>query len=143
MAENVSRLRLRANDLNDLTVIATTLQDALVPLADMRFEAKDGQFLLVANRYRWEENAARERALSGLRFDHVTQAQARGLEQDKRDRILSLLTISYDCPEEGGGHVVLHFSGGGAIRLSVEKLACALEDLCDPWPTAWRPEHQD
>lgn len=143
MRDEDARLKLRAKDLQGLTLIASALQDALVPMADMRFEAEECRFLMVVNRFHWESPRQDERSLAGLRFDHVTNVQTRGLDALSRDRILGLLTISHDVPEPGKqGHVVLHFSGGGAIRLTVEKLACALEDLTEPWPTPWRPDHQ-
>lgn len=142
MTDTFPRLRLRASNLEELLIISSTLQDALVPLADMRFEAKEARFVAVVNRFHWEKKGADHRSLAGLRFDHVLRVQRRGLESISQDRILDLLAITHDVPEPGKqGHVVLHFSGDAAIRLTVQKLACALEDLTEPWPTPWRPDH--
>ena len=134
-------LRLKAADLEDLSVIAAMLQDALAPVGDIAFVAEDSSFVMALNRFRWEAEAEggqpHERVHTGLRFDTVKQVQYRGIDRNDRARFLELLTISYD-----EGVVVLHFAGDGAIRLEVEQLSCALGDLDEPWPTAWKPEHE-
>jgi hypothetical protein len=139
------RLRLRASDLAGMTRIAAALQDALLPLSDMRFEAQEQRFIAVANRFCWESETASapyNRVLSGLRFDTVARAQMKGIDVGKADRVLSLLTIACDPPtQETAGQVVLHFAGGGAVRLTLTSLSCALEDVSEPWPTQWRPKH--
>lgn len=137
-------LRLQARDLGDLTVIAAAVQDALVPIGDMAWLHEEGSFVMALNRFRWESEAApaegmapHERVHSGLRFDKVRKVQYRGIDHRSRGGFLELLTIA--CDE---GKVVLHFAGSAAIRLEVEELVCALGDLDEPWPTAWRPEHK-
>jgi hypothetical protein len=47
-------LKLRAEDAEDLDVVSACLQDAIVPLSDMEFLAGEKRFVLVANRFRWE-----------------------------------------------------------------------------------------
>jgi hypothetical protein len=138
-------LRLQARDLGDLTVVAATLQDALVPVGDMAWLREEGSFVMAVNRFRWEAEEARpegeavphERVHAGLRFDKVRKVQFRGIDRRNRGNFLELLTIA--CDE---GKVVLHFAGDAAIRLEVEELVCTLGDLDEPWPTAWRPEHE-
>ncbi len=132
-------LRLAAGDLEDLSVIAAMLQDALAPVGDIAFVAEDSSFVMALNRFRWEaeEGEQHERVHTGLRFDTVKGVHYRGIDRHDRAQFLELLTISYD-----DGVVVLHFAGDGAIRLEVEELSCALGDLDEPWPTAWKPEHE-
>jgi Protein of unknown function (DUF2948) len=133
------RPRLSARSVEDLAVVAALLQDAIVPLGDIAFIEGTHSFVLVLNRFRWEtgEGAGeRERITSGLRFDTVKRVQYRGIRRDDRSQFLSLLTISYD-----NGIVVLHFAGGGTIRLEVDALRCAMEDFGEPWPTPSTPTH--
>lgn len=140
-------LTLVARDLEDLAVIASMVQDALAPLADIAWLREEESFVLVVNRFRWEQAGERgpySRTLAGLRFDAVEDARMRGLDRKDPGRILSLLTIAYDAGEAGGpGSVVLHFSGGAAVWLQVRELRCALHDLGEPWPTQWKPAHSD
>jgi hypothetical protein len=135
------RKRLSARSVEDLAVIAALLQDALAPLGDMSFLADEKSFVMALNRFRWETgegSAARERIHSGLRFDGVTRVRYRAIDRSDRGRFLSLLTIAFDA-----GVVVLHFAGGGEIRLDVEELHCALEDFGEPWPAGATPAHED
>lgn len=134
------RLRLRARGLEDFSVLSALVQDALVPIGDIAFLESEGSFVLALNRFRWERNAsegARERVHSGLRFDGVRRASFRGIDRRDRGRFLSLLALAYD-----DGVVTLNFAGGGVIRLEVDALNCALEDLAEAWPTLWTPHHE-
>lgn len=132
-------LRLRAEDLGDLTVIAAALQDALVPAGDIAWLRDEGSFVMAVNRFRWEADGDRhERIHAGLRFDAVKNVQYRNIDHGDRGSFLELLTVASD-----EGRVVLHFAGGAAIRLEVEKLICVLADLDEPWPTAWKPKHAE
>lgn len=162
-------LRLRAEDAEDLRIIAACLQDALVTLSDIQFQREQRCFMLVANRFRWEnceESAADlpitisaeesadptlaaacssyERVNCGIRFDNVSQVRQRGFDQRDRGRILELLTMEVDTGADGSGRVVmLVFAGGAAIRLEGDHITCHVGDVGEPWPTQWRPYHPD
>jgi len=133
-------LKLRAEDAEDLAVLSTVLQDALVAVGEMIYEAEEKRFVLVANRFRWEPEAGArdrfERIFSGLRIAGVTRVQRRGFSPSDKERILVLLALRAEA-----GAIFLDFAGGGSIRLEVEKILCHLDDLGEPWPTRWRPRH--
>lgn len=146
-------LRLRAVDADDLNVISAVLQDAVVPVSEMSFESADNRFVLIAGRFRWEtapdpsKTAARasgpgetpyERVHTAIRFEGVRAVRTLGI--DRRDRSLILNLLSIGCAD---GAVELVFAGDAAIRLDVESLSCHVEDLGDPWPTVFRPSHDD
>lgn len=157
-------LKLRAHDPQDMDVLAALLQDALVPLGDMKFLSEEQRFVMVVNRFRWHGDPTEdprpaapeglaegedapfddeglppfERVNSGLCFDKVTKVRYRGLKPGGNDEILSLLTIT-----SNPGSITLIFAGEAAIRLEVEAILCHLEDLGQPWPTRWRPQHDD
>ena len=136
-------LKLRAEDAEDLAVISACLQDALVPVRDLAYVPEDRTFLLVANRFRWENGlspapgeAAYERTLCGITFSEVAAVSYNGFRRTEDSRILSLLAIR---PEDGAVH--LEFSGGATIRLEVARIQCLATDLGEPWPTQWQPRH--
>jgi hypothetical protein len=115
-------------------------------MADMMFEPEQSRFVMAVNRFRWEdagdkpvEGRIYERQRCGIRFEQVTRVQMRGLDQNRRDEILSLLAIK----TEGEGIVEMVFAGGGIIRLAIEGLLCHLDDFDEPWPTMRRPAHAD
>jgi hypothetical protein len=136
-------LKLRAEDAEDLAILSAALQDAAVPISDMRYFPEEKRFMLAASRYRWEsdrgeKSGAGERIASALIFEKVNRVRRRGLEQQDGERILALLAM-----EAGKGTIDLHFSGDAAIRLEVEKLDCRLDDFGESWPTIFRPTHKD
>ncbi len=135
------RLKLRAEDEEDLAVISAILQDALVAVGDMSFLAEEGRFVLVANRFRWEakpEDGGKrfERTLAGLAFENVAAVKMRGFDRRQHDRILEILAIRRD--DEA---IVIEFSSAGSLRLESARILCHIEDLGEPWPTHWRPKH--
>jgi hypothetical protein len=142
-------LRLRAEDADDLAIISACLQDALVPVRDLAYDAEARSFILVANRFRWEASAPKppdasgfERILCGVVFDEVDGVAYRGFHRNKEDRILSLLTIQSVAGQSFDGAIHLEFATGATIRLSVAALNCRAHDFGEPWPTVWQPGHE-
>ncbi|HTZ35687.1 MAG TPA: DUF2948 family protein [Stellaceae bacterium] len=139
-------LKLRAEDPEDLAVISAVLQDALVAVADFTYDRAARRFTLVANRFRWEAKpdgadgeTGFERTLCALSFGEVEHVAYRGFRRRDDDRILSLLAIRLG---EAGGIVHLDFSGGAGLRLKAGALRVHASDVGEPWPTAWRPDHE-
>jgi len=136
-------LKLRAKDSEDLGVVSSVLQDAVVNPADMEWLVGEERFAVVLSRYCWERDtgadaAAAGRVHSGLCFGAVRGVRIRGMDRRDRGAVYELLAI---CPDEG--HVDLLFAGGACIRLEVGEILCHLQDLDEPWPTIWRPRHED
>ncbi len=141
--------RVRVEDTDDLAVVSAYLQDAVLPVAEIAYLAAAEQFVLVAARFRWEKTARSkvaaaggepdERVHCGVRFDGVTAVRARGVDpKGERGRMLNLLQIAYQ-----DGHVDLICADDVTIRLDVRRLACHVEDLGEPWPTVFRPTHEN
>ena len=146
-ARSGNGLRLRAEDAEDLAVISACVQDALVSVRDLAYDRDARNFVLVANRFRWErrdagtgEGAPFERTLCGIAFDTIDGVAYRGFHRNEEERILSLLAIR---PTFGpnGGVIDLEFAGGAAIRLSASAISCRARDFGEPWPTVWQPGH--
>ena len=136
-----SKLGLLSRDVNDLMVVSSMLQDAIVPVIDMAYLENERAFVMAVNRFKWEQPAsdvAGERIHSGLRFDAVKRVQYRSVDRQARDRFAAILSIAYD-----DGIVMIHFSGNGAVRLEVDELLCVLKDFDHSWPTIWRPDHSE
>ena len=157
-----ARLKLRAEDEDDLRVIAACLQDALIPLSDILYLDAEQRFVLVANRFRWEncpdlpeappisavgsqhdgfDCSTYERVNCGILFENVTAVRRRGFDQRDRGRILELLTMDIEAGEGGHMAVVMLFAGGAAIRLEGTGIKCRISDIGEPWPTQFRPNH--
>lgn len=144
------RLSLKAEDPGDLQVVSAALQDAIVRMNDIRYDAKARVFTVVCNRYRWEEAPKRTKAGPGLRIRSglsvagVLNVQALNLKRTPKDAVAQLLTIAFapsDQPEDPSGDLTLEFAGGGKMRLRVECLDILLADVSDPWRARARPDH--
>jgi hypothetical protein len=153
-------LRLRAEDAEDLAVISACLQDALVAVRDLAYDPGDRSFVLVANRFRWEDRhrgaeaipragAPFERTLCAVTFDTITAAAYRGFQRGEKDRILCLLAIcsaaeivNASSGLTPGVTINLDFAGRARIRLVASALRVRARDFGDPWPTPWQPGHE-
>nr|WP_295107762.1 DUF2948 family protein [uncultured Caulobacter sp.] len=138
-------LRLLAQDAEDLGVLSAALQDAVAKIGDIRWDAQARTLTIACNRFRWEaEGKKGERVRSALQFGDVAGVQARNLRRDAKGAIVSLMSIGFEPAEEApAGLVVLTFSGGGDMRVSVDCLDVALADVSDPWTTPRTPGHAD
>jgi hypothetical protein len=138
------KLKLRAEDSEDIAVIAACLQDALVAIGDMAYLPDEKRFVLVANRFRWEDCGvgARQGQFSrvhcGMCFDGIARVRQRNIDLKKPGRTLELLTV-----RAGDGHIDLVFAGGAEIRLEAAAISCHIEDIDEPWPTPFCPSHAE
>jgi len=139
------KLKLRAFDAADLEVISAATQDALVAIKDIGWFADDKQLALVVNRFRWEApvdaDGAWSRTHSALVFHQVGEVRHIDMPLGEPDRILELLSLGVESSDADKAVVLLRFAAHRTIRLEAPKLLCHLEDLGDPWPTRWRPDH--
>lgn len=145
------RLNLKAEDAADLQIVSATLQDAIVRVKDIHYDAKARVFVAVFNRYRWEETPKRAksapgaRVRSGLSVAGVLGVQAQNVKRAPKDAIAQLLAVTFEPsgqPEDPGGDLILEFAGGGKMRLRVECLDILLADVSDPWRARARPDHE-
>jgi len=123
-------LRLLAFDADDLAVISTHLQDSEILAAEMAYLPRQRRFALIADRFDWcaAQKGEARRCRTGLHFEGVTGVRRSHFEQDAAAPVV-LLSITFLARETPAGEVLLHFEGGGAIRLDVECLEAAMADL--------------
>ena len=122
--------RARFTDAEDLSVVASYLQDALVPVSEMSFEGRRPAFRVGGPTFRERptlsstEEAFGERVHTGLRFDNVTGVRLKGINRSNPGEILSLLTLAVD-----ESTIDLVFADDKTIRLDVERIDGVAEDL--------------
>ena len=136
-----------ALDRDDLEVVSTHLQDALVKVADVMWKPQERRLVIALSRFDWlaAEGTRPElrRCRSALRVERVSACKCRSVNPHGKDDVLNLLAVEFAETDPPGGVVTLIFSGGGALRLEVECLECELADLGPSWPAAERPVHRD
>jgi Protein of unknown function (DUF2948) len=145
-------LRLRAEGLEDLTVLSTLLQDAVVEVSGIAWARRHRRFALLVNRFRWEDVPAAERqrrpferVRALLTVEDVLAARASGVDPRDRDLVLSLLALDFEPGEDGTGRLRLVLAGDGEIALDVETLDVSLADVTRPYeaPSRRRPSHDE
>jgi len=145
-------LHLVAQDAEDLKVISTLVQDAVLPVTELAFDPRHRRFALLLNRFRWEDRAEAERAgrayervRSILVVEDVRKVQTMGFDRADKDLVLSLLSMEFTSGEDGTGRLTLTLAGDGAIALDVEALDLRLEDVTRPYraPSGKVPKHDD
>ena len=134
-------LKLSALDTEDLAVVSTHMQDAVLLVGDMQYSRLRKQFVVLANRYAWDETETKQRRRTGLHFDRVLGVKTLGLDLKEKDEVLSLLSVSFAETDAPSGEVLLSFSGGATVRLIVECLECQMRDLGPAWSTENVPHH--
>jgi hypothetical protein len=152
-------LKLIALDAEDLGVISAHLQDAVLRVGDMVYLPNEKRFVALANRFDWAKaktppsksrktsSDSLERRRAGLRFERVNGAKVQGFDFKDKKTALALLAVTFEPAlsqnETPEGDVTLTFSGGAAIRLSVECIEAELKDLGAAWTAKRSPEHPE
>ena len=133
-------LKLRAQDAEDLQMIAALLQDAIAPVCDMLYRPEEKSFIMTVHRFCWdgvEEGAACfERVHCALDIDGVEAVQRHGFDPHQTGLMLDLLTLNL---EKTAMHMV--FAGDRRLKLTLGAWQLRLRDFGEPWPTTHRPSH--
>jgi len=139
-------LKLVALDQDDIGIVSTHLQDAVVKVSDIIWLPREKRLVLGLNRFDWEacgcEDPCYKRRRTALRFERVNAFRCRNVDPAAKDAVLNLLAVEYAETDAPAGVVTLIFSGGAALRLEVECLECELADLGPTWDARARPVHE-
>jgi Protein of unknown function (DUF2948) len=138
-------LKLIALDKDDLEIISTHLQDAVVNVGDIVWLRSEKRVVLALNRFDWEAASAEspqyQRRRTALRFERVNAVKCRNVRPLDKNAVLSLLAVDFTESDPPAGVIVLTFSGDAALRLEVECLEAEIADLGPAWATARCPDH--
>jgi hypothetical protein len=145
-----SALSLKAETPEDLAVMAALVQDAVLPITEIRYDPRSRRLALLVNRFRWEDRAMAEaarrpyeRVQALLVIDDVQGVSSQGIDRQAADTILSVLALEWQPGEDGTGTVQLTLAGDGAIAARVECLNLTLRDVTRPYlaPSGKVPQH--
>ena len=142
----MEQLKLVALDADDLEIVSAHVQDAVIQIGAFDWRPKEKRFLIEMNRFVWEKAGGifrkhNERRRSILHFDRVLAVRSSGIDRDKRQDVLSLLTIGFAEDDAPAGTIELLFAGGGSLALDVECIETRLTDLGAAWAASSRPAH--
>ncbi|MEJ0062778.1 MAG: DUF2948 family protein [Alphaproteobacteria bacterium] len=136
-------LRLKAKDAEDMQIISAILQDAIVPVCDIAYEAAERRFVMAVSRFRWERTEAGqdgkpvyERINCAVTVEGVTGVKCQKIDLAAKSVIHELLALILE-----GQAMLLVFAGGACLRLELGDWSARLEDFGAPWPTSNCPRH--
>ena len=144
------KLNLRAEKNDDLVVLSTLSQDAIIKTSNMTWAKKKKRFIIFMTRYCWEFNGVslpsstdNKRINALLSFDTVLSVKSKGIDQSKSETLLCLLIFRYQKSKSKEGKIELLFSGGGNITLGVECIDVLLKDVSESFnsTTSRIPNH--
>jgi len=139
-------LKLLALNDDDLKVLSAHLQDSVVLVKDIIFLKKSRTFLMMVNRFMWEDielGIFREnkRIRCAVKFENVLEVKSRNISQEKKDKILELLSIDSEV-KNNKKELLITFAGNNEIILIVEEINILLDDVGLPWKVKHVPKHQ-
>ena len=137
-------LKLNALDEEDLAIISTQLQDAVLRVGDLLYQPTHHSFAMVLNRFDWlhaEQKGENIRHRCMLRIERVLAAHYKQINLKQTDRVLELLAISFEPLSAPEGYLIFVFADGPAIRLHVECIELQMRDLGASWQVDSKPEH--
>ena len=143
-------LNLGAQDAEDLQVISSLTQDAVLTVDDLKWNRAERQVVFLLKRFRWEDAELDkqqvrdpERVQSLLVYQNATGLASQGIDRTQVDIVLSLMSVEFSGAEDGVGDLILTFSGDGALKVQVDGLDVALRDVTRPYvaPSRQVPNH--
>ncbi|MCJ8139900.1 DUF2948 family protein [Falsirhodobacter halotolerans] len=143
-------LYLGAEDAEDLRILSSLVQDAVLTGADIRWMPSKRQFALLLNRFRWEDRSAAEQSGRGVErvravlvFGGVLSARSQGVDRAEKDTVLSILSIDWAEGADAAGEMTITLAGDGAISLRMEAVDATLRDVTRPYlaPSGKAPHH--
>ena len=144
-------LNIGAFDKSDLEIISSLLQDSILPASEIQWLPSSNKLAFLVNRFRWEDkdieqsqDKTGERVQSLLMISHVKSVSSSGFSPKQKDKVLSILSISFDGDDGGFGNVLILLSGYGGIRVGVDALEINLRDVTTPYiaPSGRSPWHE-
>ena len=144
-------LNIGAFDKSDLEIISSLLQDSILPASEIQWLPSSNKLAFLVNRFRWEDKDIElsqdkkgERVQSLLMISHVKSVSSSGFSPKQKDKVLSILSISFDGDDGGFGNVLIILSGYGSIRVGVDVLEINLRDVTMPYiaPSGRFPWHE-
>ena len=135
------KIHLYGSDVEDYEVLSSLIQDAAIPISEMKFDKVEKQFFLVCSRFSWEsslQNKGNKRIVSGICFDNVIEVKKKNFPSFNSVNILNFLAL-----KKVTGFIELIFSNNILIKLVGNNISFRIDDLNKEWPTIFSPNHKN
>jgi len=146
MDERVN-LKLLGKNKEDLKVISAYLQDSVVTVKDIVFLKKNRTFVMVVNRFMWEDVEKgvfrqNKRIRCAVKFEEVIKVESKNINQKNKNKPLECLAIKCSSIFNETYKINIFFAGGSIITVISEVIEVALRDLGKPWSVKHIPIHK-
>ena len=148
MSENAkNNLKLIAKNQEDLKTISAYFQDSVVVLKDIIFLEQNRIFVMVVNRFMWEDiekgiHRQSKMIRSAIRFEEILKVQSKKINQKNKNQHLECLAIKCSEILSKNYEINIFFAGGGVITLISESIDVMIHDLGKPWNVKHIPKHK-
>ncbi|MEE9272750.1 MAG: DUF2948 family protein [Robiginitomaculum sp.] len=141
-----TKLKLIAETKEDLSVIAASVQDAIVKVSGILFGESAQVLTLKLSRFMHEKNSseAGKRIKAGLRFYNILGLRGKDIDRNDPDAFMVLLDIAFDANKKPpGGILTFIFAGGGELKAQTDCLEARLMDYQEARTTTSLPLHPE
>ena len=140
-------LKLICKNQKDLKVISAYLQDSIVTVKDMIFLKQNRTFIMIVNRFMWEDVEKgifrqSKRIRCAVKFEDVLKVRSKKINQKNKNKPLECLAIKSDKILNKTYQIRVFFSGNGIITISSEVVEVVMQDLGSPWNVKHIPLHK-
>ena len=142
-----NKLQLACKNSEDLKVISAYLQDSITNLGDMIFLKKNRTFVMMVNRFMWEDAEKgvfrqNKRIRCAVKFEDVTEVKLKNINQKNKNKPLECLAIKSDKLTNGTYKINIFFSGDSVINIVTEVIEVIMQDLGNSWNVKHIPRHK-
>ncbi len=142
-------LSLKATDEEDLEIMSSLLQDAIIPATNFHFISEKQQFIIKLNRFCWEDKPHNingkpiyTRVLTAIEINHVKRVQTQNFDRSAVETYYNLLAIlPAQDNADGDTYIELIFAGDARVRITVDDMKIFMIDSQETSYTEQRPDH--
>ena len=142
-----NNLKLIGKNQEDLKVISAHSQDSIVAVKDMIFLEKNRIFLMMVNRFMWEDiekgiYRKNKRIRCAIKFEGILKVKSKKINQKNKNKRLECLAIKCNQILNKNYEIIFFFAGGAAITLISESIEVVMHDLGVSWNVKHIPKHK-
>ena len=142
-----SNLKLIVRNQEDLRVISAYSQDSIVAIKDIIFLKKNRIFLMIINRFMWEDiekgiNRQSKRIRCVLKFEGILKVKSKKINQKNKKRVLECLAIKCNEISSNNYEIKIFFAGESVITLFAEFIEVIIHDLGKAWNVKHFPKQK-
>ena len=142
-----NNLKLIGNSQEDLKVISAYSQDSIVSVKDMIFLEKNKIFVMIINRFMWEDigkeiNKQSKRIRCAIKYEGMLKVKSKKINQKNKNKRLECLAIECNEILSKNYEINFFFAGGSVITLISESIEVVMNDLGESWNVKYIPKHK-